>query len=124
MILLNTEYSWLPNSLTKGVKLPKIEYEPINFNYGGYYDGEKIVVVENEECIVAATIAHEFKHHLQAQNKRKLKIVSFDTECDYEISVRKYYRSSWSEFEALMFEHKYAKNWCNDWQLRKIMAFV
>ena len=121
--------TWLPNSLLKGVKdIPTIEIvEDTGQNYGGYYThgSNNLVVVYNEDYPenVASTIAHEFCHHLQYENVREeLPGSQFNIiDNNYELSIRHYFKKYWWEMEALLFEHKYAKSYLNDWWLRKLV---
>lgn len=120
----NSDFNWLPNSILKGVKLPKIIYEEdTGQDYGGYYtfDSDHIVIVETDH--ISSTIAHEFRHYLQWDTKIRYIMhgTSFNQGNNYELAIKNYFRDNIIEMDALLFEHKYAKNWLNDWWLRKLV---
>lgn len=115
---------WLPNSLLKNIKIPKITYEEDKGqDYGGYYThGSNILVVVYNEEYNASTIAHEFCHHLQYIEGRANHVqVSWETGDNYEASIKKYFSTCWWEMEALLFEYKYAKTELNNWWLNKLV---
>jgi len=95
-------------------------WEPLNSKYGGYYThgGNEIVVTEQDG--EESTIAHEFRHYTQERigtlGKGKL-----DFSISYEDMIKKYFRSYWHEYDALLFEYKHAKNPYNEWWLRKLV---
>lgn len=119
--------NWLPLSHRKNISQVKISYERnIGQNYGGYYTPKynKIVVVEQLcDKEVSSIIAHEFRHHTQWE----LKIVPFiivpinSENLSYSKAIRKYFRSSISELDALIYQHKYAKTDCCDWWLKELV---
>ena len=120
---MNTDITWLPNHLLKDIDLPKVIIEEYKGqSYSGYYrDGTKKLIVVETSTIVS-TIAHEFCHYLQyTKNTLTKNNTSFFIEDTYEKSIKKFFRNDISEYEALLFEHKYAKDWLNDWWLRKLV---
>jgi len=108
---MTTDLTWLPLSLRKNLPLPKVIIEPFaDQPYGGYYCDNVIVAVESED--IAATLAHEFKHHVQHQNRY---IPGSDWEqtskgLSYNEGIRKYFRSYWWELDALLFQEKHASS--------------
>ena len=126
--MFNSDLNWLPNSILKDLQPMKIVYEPYNKQiYGGYYTQgtDTLVIVEPEdESTVASTIAHELKHHIQFYTGTKPGPSSFSTFSSlysYEESIYRYFTSYWWEYEALLFEYKYSKDWCNEWWLKKLV---
>ncbi len=120
--MLKADLNWLPTSLFKGIIYPTVIYEDdIDQKYGGYYTHgtNELVVVESGDTN-ASTIAHEFKHYLQHQ-KYKIPGSIWKLTGTYEESIYRYFHSYWWEMEALLFEHKIAKDWNNDWWLRKLV---
>jgi hypothetical protein len=114
--------SWLPNSVTKGFSSPKIVWEQPNNEYGGYYElgTEEIIVVETEDA--QCTIAHEFRHYTQHRKGQiALEGGELDLSIPYESMITKYFRSWWHEYDALLFEYKYAKTELNEWWLKKLV---
>jgi hypothetical protein len=119
------ELSWLPNHLLKGITLPKIIYEDKkDQNYGGYYSNNTLMIVASEDFI-ASTIAHEFKHYLQDLNNELPNTIaswnSYDKKFGYEKGISNYFKYNKYEYEALLFEYKYAKTDINEWWLRKLV---
>lgn len=122
---MSSDISWLPNSLFKDIKSPIVLYEPYsNQSYSGYYTHgtNKLTIVEHYEDTIASTISHELCHYIQYMEGRiNPKGSSFEIVGTYEESIRTYFRTQKDEMEALLFEYKYAKNWCNDWWLNKLV---
>jgi hypothetical protein len=127
------EFRWIPNSFTKNIELPNLVWEPQHNEYGGKYSwyedrNEKpyITLVENtysETYTIESTIMHEFCHHIQYVYNRKIPNVympSFDYE-NYEDHIYKYFTANPNEYEALLFENKYAKCENNEYWLRKLI---
>jgi len=113
--------TWLPNSLLKGITPPKIVFEEFKGQpYSGYFlhATQKITVVEG--YTEASTIAHEFCHYLQ-HLKGNIVASTWKVEGTYEESIHKYFTTNKSEYEALRFEYKYAKDYLNEWWLRKLV---
>ncbi len=107
--------NWLPLSDRKGLDQVKIVFEePCGQFYGGYYeyDTKKIVVVHNTDIrYEASTIAHEYRHHIQAQlNTVKRVILVPKSTGDHQQMIRWYFRSSPSEYDALLYQNKVAKS--------------
>ena len=123
MLIKTGSVSWLPNSVTKGFGSPTIEWEPRSSKYGGYYrrGTESIVVVEEYEENQASTIAHEFRHYIQDRIGTMGKIKPLDHSLSYTDMIKKYFRNSWHEYDALLFEYKHAKTDLNEWWLRKLV---
>ncbi|MCP4437528.1 MAG: hypothetical protein GY810_01040 [Aureispira sp.] len=121
----SSEFSWLPNSILKGVELPAIVYEELNNqNYGGYYThgSKEIVVVTGEEELIPSAIAHEFCHYLQYNSGCIMHGSDFSAEdTTYEKAIHNYFSYDSIEFSALLFEYKHAKNYINEWWLRKLV---
>ncbi len=110
-----TDTSWLPNSIRKNLDVPKVVYESGHTNYGGFYalGTNTITVVEGNDN--AATIAHEYLHHIQyhkgtltaktVENGNGLEL--FD-KFSFNKAIRLYFRTQWWEMEALLFQKKLA----------------
>ena len=124
--MYNTDLSWLPNHLLKDITLPKIEFVPNSGEYSGYYqhNSNTLFIVEGIENI-ESTIAHEFKHYLQEKDgyltKKPLNWAILENALGYESSINYYFTHDYCEYEALLFEYKYAKCYYNDWWLRKLV---
>lgn len=122
-MIWTSDFSWLPHSLLKGISrpLPKIVYVH-NDTASGWYDTTKNIIAICDDYAVPSTIAHEFKHFLQYLGPKKLTVLSWaKIKLPYEQSIRFYFRNSWSEMDALLFECKYAKNDVNYWWLKKLV---
>ena len=126
-----SELSWLPNHLLKDITLPIIRFEEHNEQmYAGYYrkEEELIVVVEYEyeNNYIASIIAHEFMHHLQYIQGRKIDNtflfgkLSFK-QMSFEDQISKYFTINPNEYEALLFENKIAKTKLSEEWLRKLV---
>ena len=122
------ELSWLPNHLLKDVTLPKVRYvDENNQSYGGYYTHKSkiLTVVTYDEELIASTIAHEFKHYLQEVNgclgNNPPNWAKYESKFGYDKGIRNYFKYNKTEYEALLFEYKYAKDWCNEWWLRELV---
>lgn len=120
------ELNFIPLSYRKNVVLPKVILEPdTNQPYGGYYDTETKIIVAVETSNIAATLAHEFRHFLQDYYGHTLAVVEIsdsDVEFDnYNKFIRKYFRSSWSEMDALRFENKIAPSRANKFWLNGLV---
>ena len=123
-----SELNWLPNHLLKDITLPKVKYvDENNLPYSGYYAHESkvLTVATCYEELVPSTIAHEFKHYLQevkgtlGNNPPSWKI--YEDKFGYEKGIKNYFKYNKSEYEALLFEYKYAKDWCNEWWIRELV---
>lgn len=104
--------------------MPKVILEPdVGQNYGGYYSDNIIVAVYTDN--IAATLAHEFRHFLQDYYGHTLVPVGIsasDMEYDnYNKFIRRYFNSSWSEMDALRFEHKVAPSIVNKFWLEGLV---
>ena len=120
--MLSAELNWLPRSLFKGIKYPKVVYEePNNQNYSGFYTlyTNTLTIVTSE--VEDSTIAHEFWHYLQFLKYGKLPSSKFSIKTTYEQAIYDYFTNNPFELEALLFEYKQAKNWLNSWWLRGIV---
>lgn len=121
--MLVPDLNWLPHSLFKGISYPTVEYEDLgDQSYGGYYTtgtGKILIVADDTE---ASTIAHEVRHYLQdISGLLDDKGSSFEVEGSYEDSITRYFLTQPTEFDALLFEYKYAKSWLNEWWLEKLV---
>jgi hypothetical protein len=116
------ELTFLPLSLRKGIDLPKVIIEEYcSQNYGGYYDttSNVIVAVDREaegSSTLATVLAHEFRHFLQYRYTEKVTLKNsgefFNQQFEklsYNKFIRAYFRNIDSEYDALLFQHKYAK---------------
>lgn len=123
------ELSWLPNSALKGVSTPRVALIDSDL-YGGVYYGRaerrshpqiggQLLDIDLSEgalialCITqtAGTIAHEFRHHQQAERGLIPEhgpgwyMAPGET---YRDAIVRYFRTQWWEMDALKFEHKHA----------------
>ena len=107
------ELSWLPLSERKQITLPKVVFEEYNNqNYGGYQQGNTLVIVQNSESNIPATIAHEYKHYQQEISGYKFptnKLALFE-KYSYNKAIRLYFRTQKHEMEALLFQERVAKS--------------
>lgn len=70
-----------------------------------YYDCRfGLIVVSTDWESPAATIAHEWRHHWQLHNGIEFDDKPFDASLKWCAAVRKYFRESRSEMDALLFE--------------------
>lgn len=94
-------------------------YEPhrgeLEFD-GKFYPGDKgiIVVSTNYPELIDSTITHEWRHHWQRFNKGECPYWPWQPLDDYEQSIRDYFKV-WHEWDALMFEYRFARNELNDY---------
>ncbi len=119
-----TDINWLPLSLRKNIDLPKVIWEPMNDQYGGYYTaGTKELVIVEDPLRVGATIAHEYCHYLQYTRGDKVPGGGLDLfeKHSYNKAVRLYFRTMWWEMEALLLEHKLCKNEINHFWLKALV---
>ena len=120
----NSELTWLPLSHRKGLPfLPKVIVIPNSGQkYGGYYNPstQEIVAVYSTDENLPATLAHEFKHFTQHLTD-KLFPIKWEVTSSYNLAIRSYFRSSKSEFEALLFEHKVSKTVVNNFWLKGLV---
>jgi len=117
------EFNWLPNSLRKGLKTPRMIITD-DENCGGRYwhrtqydcvtpfdfNLREGAVIELAQLKSPGTIAHEYRHHWQKYNARLdgTKWQTPDSWDDYWNAVVAYFNTSWSEFDALRFQVKHA----------------
>lgn len=117
--------NWLPLSHRKNISSVKVVYEPYNGqNYGGYYivGSRKLVVVETED--IQASIAHEFRHHIQYELNTHPSVILgsvFNSKLPYKVAIAQYYKLYTHELDALLYEYKYAKNYINEWWLKGLV---
>jgi len=125
-VYLNSELSWLPNSLLKDIILPTVIIEENKGqNYAGFYRKEEnLIWLSYDEKLLPGYIAHEFMHHLQhlrgSIHPLSLRL-DFKTYNTYDKNINIYFNSQWWELEALLFEYKIAKDYLNEWWLRKLV---
>ena len=118
--------TWLPLSHRKGITLPKIIFEEwAGQNYGGYYDG-RIVVVANPEWEeeIPSILAHEYRHHLQVElNTYSLSVNPsyIRTDLEYEKQITWYFRTFTHEYDALLYQDKYARSETSHWWLKHLV---
>ena len=102
--------TWLPNSMLKDIKKPKVVFEPYSGqNYGGYYTHKSGILTIVEGVGSDSTIVHEFIHYLQEQRGKlptKYNYHFGDYSDGYELSIKKYFLLNWWETEALYYENK------------------
>lgn len=117
--------NWLPLSHRKNTSQVKIVYEePNNQNYGGlYHPGLNTLVIVYNKCIKeeASVISHEFRHHFQYEKGIKFDHIAFDPRVPYEQAIRKFFRSSKTEFDALLYQYKYANSEQTNWWLKELV---
>jgi len=120
--MLCADLNWLPHSLFKGITYPTVvlEEEEKEQSYSGYYTPGTGIITVVPTSTVASTIAHEFRHYLQDLNGICVGS-NFQEGNSYEEAIREYFLTQPTEMDALLFEFSYAKDWCNDWWLRKLV---
>ncbi len=122
-------FSWIPLSHRKNITLPKVIIEDYsNQEYGGvYYSSDQLIIAlsqpnEDDEKYLAATLTHEFRHHIQySLGIKHTKPTILNYSVPYEDMIKTYFRNSISEFDALLFEYKHARCSLNEWWLRELV---
>ena len=121
-------FNWLPLSDRKNISIPNVYIEEYSEQpYGGYYQGDSthpyIVVVDGPDTRIESVLAHEFRHHIQAELNQCYSPhgSSFRTDLPYEDSIRLFFRTQQFEMDALLYEHRYAKTELNDWWLNHLV---
>lgn len=108
------QLTWLPNSMLKDVRKPKVRFEEYKYqNYSGYYTHNSAILTIVCDGYEESTIVHEFIHYLQeVRGKLPTKYVyHFDNFADgYDLSIRKYFALNWWETEALYYQNKLCKD--------------
>ena len=119
-----TELNWL-NKKNKDISLPLFVYQN-NLPYSGcYYRPEKSEILINEryyslkkglivmqpdnddDDFMINAIAHEWRHHWQENNGIKLNSVRWDLlQGTYDQKIVKYFKSSYTEMDALLWASK------------------
>ena len=111
----------LPLIVFENVEAGGLYYQPGRYEVelnGHFYDAKKGIIVANPEFPdgIDATITHEWRHHWQRFNR----IVGdafpkwpWQPSVDYEASIKAYFQI-WHEWDALMFEYKFARNHINE----------
>ncbi len=123
----HSELSWLPLSDRKNIDLPNILWEEYTGQeYGGYYEhgSTNLVIVMRDERTVDSTIAHEFKHYLQYINGNSSingSDLTVFSKYDYNTAITIYFKTQPHELDALLYEHKIARNYWNDFWLRGLI---
>lgn len=121
------ELNFLPLSYRKNVTLPTVIIEPkLQQLYGGYYDITTNTIVAVEGEYIESALAHEFRHFLQHWYGKVIKVISIPETMqeNYTQFIKYYFTNSWSERDALEFEHKFAKSDLNHYWLHGIMVPV
>jgi hypothetical protein len=115
-------FNWLP--ITKGLSVPRVFVVP-TYEYGGAYfrrTTERTVLKDldvdlKESAVIllpetnaddAATIAHEFRHHWQAENCwpiQEFKIFDFSFH-NYDREINRFFKTQPAEMDALKFQAK------------------
>lgn len=121
--------TWLPLSHRKGIETPRVILEEYsNQNYGGYYlvGTKDIVVVANPDWIddIPTTIAHEYRHYTQyVQGTYSLikKPSYIRTDLEYEEQIAWYFRTFDHEYDALLYQDKYARSETSHWWLKHLV---
>ena len=122
------EFNWLPNSIRKGLSTPRVVLSN-RIDCGGFYCNKTperyihpwlgmdvseapVVAVTELAGSVAASLAHEYRHHWQWNNfGHRMRPSVWDSQNqDYKASIVRYFRTYWWEMDALKFELKHAPN--------------
>ncbi len=121
---MSSDVTWLPNSVRKGIDVPKVIYEPVNNLYSGYYTNgtEELVIVEEQDRVPSA-IAHEYCHYLQFTRNDIPQGGGLDLfeKFSYNKAIRLYFRTMWWEMEALLFEYKHCPSELNKFWLHGLV---
>jgi hypothetical protein len=111
------EINWLKR-FDRSLVVPEVAFSDLT-DCGGYYvrpgkyewplDGKFIdcrfgLIVVGFGWSAESTIAHEWRHHWQVHNGWTLDHQRFDHTVKWEDAIRKYFRESRSEMDALRFE--------------------
>lgn len=121
-------FNWLPLSERKGIDIPTVSIESNTGQpYGGLYyiEYNHVVAVDyGNEKLLAATLAHEFRHACQNQlNQKNCRLGStIAVGLPYELQINWYFNKYEHEMDALLFEHKHARNEQNDWWLKHLVS--
>lgn len=112
------ELNWLSKS--KDISIPEI-YIVDDFDYSGcYYSPEFNETILDNTCISIgnngliviksdispATIAHEFRHHLQFVYGMDFDHSEWNDNKSYKDAIIEYYSTSITEMDALLYEYK------------------
>jgi hypothetical protein len=83
---------------------------------GKYYPARHGIIVIDESCCstnteLAASLAHEYRHHLQHYYGVKYDHKDWGAlykRWGYEVAIKRYFRQSRTEMDALIFQRRYA----------------
>ncbi len=124
---MNSDLTWLPNSLLKDIPPVKVIYEEkTDQDYGGmYYIGSNELRIVYSDCpyyTVQSTIVHEFCHFIQDISGRSDdEYIQWEIKGTYGDSINRFFHSSPNEMEALIWQNKYVKDEYSEWWLRKLV---
>jgi hypothetical protein len=119
------EFNWLPNSIRKGLSIPKLvlldgdwcgacywrqtDIRCVPLSYGldvDLHEGAVIALCGRHD---AGSLAHEYRHHWQIESGYRFGAsVWQESAKSYKQSIIEYFRSYWWEMDALKFELKHA----------------
>ena len=78
-----------------------------------------IVIADDGDDHTGSTIAHEWRHHWQLFNLGDCKAIGWGSvlasSVNYEAAIKRYYRGSSTEMDALLFQHKYSPSKTTDY---------
>jgi hypothetical protein len=131
-MIKSLELNWIRNE-DKSLVLPTVVFAPLS-SYSGYYvsprAGEReieggfydlhfglIVVSTLNPENVAATLAHEWRHHWQACNGWVYDGIGWHSQspANYDRAIKEYFTRSRCEFDALRFEWRKARCEVNEY---------
>lgn len=121
------ELNWLPNSFLKGLPTPNIALVSDSGYSGAYYQhqdyawddmdlrSKPLIIIDICITDAASTIAHEMRHHWQYHNGIEFDNVAWNRDINYYDALIEYYTKSYTEFDALRFERKFAPDEDNEY---------
>jgi hypothetical protein len=114
------ELNWLPNSVRKGLPTPDVivtDNEDCGGRYWrqGNYEHDLLGFAPRRRAVIElaciadeSTLAHEYRHHWQTHKLGTLDSVRWVLGPSYRDSIVRYFRSSRTEMDALLFQVKHA----------------
>lgn len=135
-MLKSIELEWLTRKIDKTLSIPTLIYSDNENSYcgGSYYDSAdkeicidgKYYSLKNGLIVIYGnnisddkhfihTLAHEFRHSMYDNKKILYDGIEMDMldEYNYDWVAKQYFTKSKSEYDALMFAHKYAPSSCS-----------
>jgi hypothetical protein len=113
--LVRPEVIYMHSPEVRGEPVGGYYVQPADCEYfidGQFYDARFGIIVaatkEGDE-FCRSTVAHEWRHHWQLHNGIPFDHHEWKLVGSYDDCIRRYFRESQSELDALLFEHKVAR---------------